>query len=66
MLDGGSYMKSGWVYGLKLHAFSSEGTQFVVMAKGTHVLIHHAVSKMELSQRMSAGFYHPAIILHQN
>ena len=66
MLDGGFYMKSGWVYGLKLHAFSSEGTRFVVMAKVAHVLIYHAAGKMELSPRMSAGFYYPAIILHQN
>ena len=42
MLDGGSCMKSGWVHGSKLHAFSSEGTLYVIMAKIAHVLIHYA------------------------
>ena len=35
-------MKSGWVYGLKLCALSSEGTRFVTMAKVARVLIHYA------------------------
>ena len=34
MLDGGSFMKAGWVHELNLHTFSStKGTRFVVMAK---------------------------------
>ena len=34
MLDGGSFMKVGWVHELKLHTFSSaEGTRYVVIAK---------------------------------
>ena len=39
MLDGGSFMKSGWVHELKFYTFSSEGTRFVVMAKVTLILI---------------------------
>ena len=61
-------MKSGWVHGSKLHTFSSEGTQFVIMTKVAHVLIYYAkwnYPNCNNSQRMSAGFYYPAIILHQ-
>ena len=40
MLDGGSFMKSGWVHELKLHTFSSEGRRFVVMAKVILMIIY--------------------------
>ena len=65
MFDRGSCKKSGWVHELKLHAFSSEGIRFVIMAIVSHVLIHYAkwnypnYIKVKHSQRMSAGFYYP-------
>ena len=36
MLDGGSFMRAGWVHDLKLHPFTSSGgntRKFVVMGK---------------------------------
>ena len=66
-------MKSGWIHGSKLHAFSSEGTQLVIMAKVANVLIYYVkwyypnyIEGWKQSQRKSAGFYYPAIILHKN
>ena len=49
MLDGGSFMKSGWVHELKLHTFFSEGTRFVVMAK----IILMIITKMIYRKQMS-------------
>ena len=34
MLDGGNFVKSGWVYSLKLHQFKGpDGRNFVIMGK---------------------------------
>ena len=37
MLDGGSFMRAGWVHDLKLHPFTSSGDgdtrKFVIMGK---------------------------------
>ena len=34
MLDGGNFVKSGWVHSLKLHQFKgSDGWNFVIMGK---------------------------------
>ena len=56
MLDGGSFMKSGWVHELKLHTFFSEGTRFVVMAKIILMIITKMiknVTKMICRKQMS-------------
>ena len=34
MLDGESFLKAGWIHGMKLHSFgSAEESKFVIMGK---------------------------------
>ena len=41
MLDGGNFLKAGWVHNLKLHQFSSTDSLWFIIIGKVNVILHH-------------------------
>ena len=70
MFDGESFLKAGWIHGLKLHQFSKgDSSQFLILGKVIVIsfsaicLIKSSNFQVKHSQRMSGSSLSPWVVI---